>query len=528
MKQILKFDLNPQDIKIKKILDKEFLELEIYAISDIYPNRNRSAFTESSMEESKNTCYNKPILGCFNVLTNDFEEHNSETKFDPDLQQEYEDYTSNKSEKILGVIRESDTVEIVEKDGQKWLKIGCILWTMYTYKQVKKMLQSKSKKVSVEVLVVKSHTDEDGILVIDRFILTGITILGDKVSEGIPNAHLNILDLMQQKDFSSQVKCLSFAYKEDVQLDNMSDLHINTLQTEGTQVTYREKLDFLNSRLAEVYSCGDERCCGCFWICDFADDFVIIRDYHADKYFKIPYTIDAEDTDKVTFDLEGKIEQMQTFKDFVEKTIEFEGEQKTIEDFHQMYSESVTNYGQLEETYNQYKEEMSQKVFTITIDETEYDINQLQEKFNADLATKDGEIQSYKENIEGLQGELSTAKTDLETMTTNFNTTSEELNTLKQTMKEAQEEQIRTEGLKLIQSETDIADEDRTLLEQNCNNNQYSSIQAVEDDIAKAVYKLHKSKKQTNSFQSNIVHSNVGNTEDKKSVFDRLNDYSIN
>ena len=35
-------------------------------------------------------------------------------------------------------------------------------------------------------------------------------------------------------------------------------------------------------------------------------------------------------------------------------------------------------------------------------------------------------------------------------------------------------------------------------------------------------------KKQTNSFQSNIVHSNVGNTEDKKSVFDRLNDYSIN
>ena len=34
-KTVLKFDLSPKDIRIRNILNKEFLELDIYAISDI-------------------------------------------------------------------------------------------------------------------------------------------------------------------------------------------------------------------------------------------------------------------------------------------------------------------------------------------------------------------------------------------------------------------------------------------------------------------------------------------------------------
>lgn len=63
-------------------------------------------------------------------------------------------------------------------------------------------MKSATKKVSVEILVVKSHYDDDNIEMIDEFILTGITILGDRISEGIPNAHLNVVELMRHKDFS--------------------------------------------------------------------------------------------------------------------------------------------------------------------------------------------------------------------------------------------------------------------------------------------------------------------------------------
>lgn len=519
MKQILQFDLSPQDIKFKNILDKQFLELEIYAISNIYPNRNQTAFTEESMTVSKDTCYNKPILGYFNTLLGDFEEHNTDIKFDKDLQQDYYDYTSSKTEKILGVIRESDKVDIVERDNQKWLKITCALWTMYTYRQVKKLLQSKTKKISVEVLVSESHIDKNDILVIDRFVLTGITILGDKITEGIPNAHLNVLDLIQQKDFSSQVKCLSFAYNEDIQLDKMSSLYTNNLQTEGTRVTYKEKMDLLNNCLSEVYPKEDERLC--YWICDFSDEFVIIRDYNTEKYFKIFYTIDTEDPKKVIFDLENKVEQIQTFKDFAEKTLEFNGEQKTIEDFCQMYSDLSRQYSQLEETYNTYKDEMSQKAFTVTIDEVEYNINQLQEKMSADLAEKE-------KTVESLNEELSITKTNLDTMTSNFNSATEDLNTLKQQIKNAEQKRICEEGLKIISSEEDMEDEDKDVITEKCKNNQYSSIEDIEDDIAKAVYKAHKAKRQVNSFQSNIVHQSTNNNAEKKDVFDRLNDYINN
>ena len=46
------FELAPEQLHIRKLLSKDFLELEIYAISDDYPNRNKSHFTVSSMRKS--------------------------------------------------------------------------------------------------------------------------------------------------------------------------------------------------------------------------------------------------------------------------------------------------------------------------------------------------------------------------------------------------------------------------------------------------------------------------------------------
>ena len=46
----MKFELNSKQLKYRDILNKEFLELEVWAISDINPNRNNSHFTKESME----------------------------------------------------------------------------------------------------------------------------------------------------------------------------------------------------------------------------------------------------------------------------------------------------------------------------------------------------------------------------------------------------------------------------------------------------------------------------------------------
>ena len=243
---IERFELNPDQLRIREILtDKSFLEVEIYAISDANPNRNGSHFTLESMEKGIKTFTDKPILGFFN-RQNDFESHNGRVAHDPELDKDYWD--NSNGEQILGFVRQSDHKEIVEgPDGLMWIRCTAMICTQYNYKQVKRLLKDKRKKVSVEVEYKSSQVNENGITEIYDFELVGITILGSKngveVKEGIEGAHLSVLDLMGSDVFSHQKQALVFAYaqldpgkneknKEDTDLakDNFEEsytLHVN-------------------------------------------------------------------------------------------------------------------------------------------------------------------------------------------------------------------------------------------------------------------------------------------------------------
>lgn len=523
MQRVLKFDLSPKDIHIKKALNKEFLELDIYAISDIYPNRNESNFTLESMEQSKHSCYNKPILGSFDIIMDDFREHNGQEKYDKEFETTYWDCNGDKDEKILGLIRESDTVEIVSENGHNWLKISCALWTYYTYKQVKKLLKSSTKKVSVEVLIDKYHYDEKGIMIIDLFTLTGITILGDTIREGIPGAHLNVLDLLKDTRYSQQVKCLSFAYSQKDEIDNgikqdnkMSVLY-NNVSLEGKKVTYREKMELLTQSLKAVYVRDDECDC-CFWICDFSDSFVVIRDYADDKFYKINYTTD---NNAISFDIENKIEQIETFVDA--PTAEINGENKTFAEIVEMYQELFSNFTDIEQKYatlnsehealnttysalntdfENFKQEYSNKKYSVVIDEVEYNIDEICAKYQSEISEKDS-------TISDLNGQITEVNEQ-------FNAASNELSDLKEQIKLAAEEKLCKEGCTMVDEEDELDDDDKNDIKEKCKANKYSSIKEVEDDIARCLYAKKKNNRQA-SFKSNIA-SNKGTNEEVNAV----------
>lgn len=215
-KNILQFDLSPKQIKFKDILSKEFVELEIWAISDIDPNRNNSHFTYESLKKAveNGSMKNKPIVGFFE--NNNFTTHEGHADYDLELGKEF--WNTEKGERILGWIRESDPVELVEKDGLHWVKFRCILCATYCYAQVKRLLKDRRKKVSVEITVHKSNKRDDGVLDILDFTLNGTTILGSKngkeVLEGIPGAHLSILENLDTDALMAQKTALSFAYEK--------------------------------------------------------------------------------------------------------------------------------------------------------------------------------------------------------------------------------------------------------------------------------------------------------------------------
>lgn len=215
-KNILQFNLSPKQIKFKDILSKEFVEFEIWAISDVDPNRNNSHFTYESLKKAveNGSMKNKPIVGFFE--NNNFTTHEGHADYDLELDKKF--WNTEKGERILGWIRESDPVELVEKDGLHWVKFRCILCTTYCYAQVKRLLKDRRKKVSVEVTVHQSNMREDGVLDILDFTLNGTTIVGSKngkeVLEGIPGAHLSILENLDTEALMAQKTALSFAYEK--------------------------------------------------------------------------------------------------------------------------------------------------------------------------------------------------------------------------------------------------------------------------------------------------------------------------
>lgn len=209
------FELDSNQIRIRDILnDKNFLEIEIFAISDANPNRNRSHFTLESMQKGLESFNDKPILGFFNKQ-GDFESHNGRVAYDPEEQIDYWD--NSNGEQILGFIRQTDRKEIVERDGLHWICCTAMIYTQYNYKQVKKLLKDRKKKVSVEIAVLDSEM-VDGIEYIKEFNLKGITILGSRngiqVKEGIEGAGLSILEVFDAARFSGQKQTIIQAYSQ--------------------------------------------------------------------------------------------------------------------------------------------------------------------------------------------------------------------------------------------------------------------------------------------------------------------------
>ena len=108
MKKIFALEVNDYDVK--ELSDKQFLSMDIWAISDGM-NRNGSEFLEESFESAIPTFYNKPVLAFYNTTIGDTEEHNCNVNFDEEGKVFY-DYQYDGAEHPVGLIPESATINV--------------------------------------------------------------------------------------------------------------------------------------------------------------------------------------------------------------------------------------------------------------------------------------------------------------------------------------------------------------------------------------------------------------------------------
>lgn len=346
--RVMRFDLNCQDIKIKEILNnKDFIKVEIWAISDAYPNNNKSHFPLDSMETNVNegNFYNKPILGRWNYKNGDYEVHNSTVKYDPEYDNTYFDYEDG--ETPIGVIRSTDEVKIVKKDGLNWIVFTAVLWVKYGYQGIKKILKSRKKKVSVEVSVFDSFVDENDIEVFKKWSFDGVTILGNlpnttiPAHEGIENAHLTILEKLQEGMFSNKVRALQFAYQEldreenNVIKEDNSSFNINNEEKEdkALALTYEQKRTLLEMFLSNNVKKDNEDCWT--WVADLTDDlcyYCVCGEYYQATYSIVEAEVEGEEP-VVTINIEEARKVVRDWKTFEEDVEGCDTQDESSENF---------------------------------------------------------------------------------------------------------------------------------------------------------------------------------------------------
>lgn len=222
------FSLPLDNLKFEKS-STDSMTIKMYAISDGV-NRNECEFMLESFSTAIPTIYNKPILAYFNEKTQDTESHNVKLKLDVKTGEYYYDYNYPEAEKPVGVIPESALISIEKYEDKNWIVIdGGIIWTSYNRSLSRIIKRQLKKKVSVEIEVLESYMEDD-VEKITSFRFLGITILGktsdglQEVSEGIENAHMQLITFAESDRFKKYSKCFEYAQKHEFkQIDSLGE-----------------------------------------------------------------------------------------------------------------------------------------------------------------------------------------------------------------------------------------------------------------------------------------------------------------
>lgn len=228
MSEIRQFSIPLKNFSVEQSENPQFLHTKYYAISE-GQNLNKSSFELNSIQQCINSedYAGKPILGAWDktklseIGLGNFGGHNSDMGIDMMSGEEYNTYLGEKNERPLG-FTSPHTAKIEEYKGKKWLTFEGNIWIEYNREVVKLLQKKRTNNVSVEIRVLDSYTDSNGIEIIKSFTLLGITIIG--VDAGIQNACVNLFDYIQTPKYGEFVRAFSKQIKKEGDMDFKTEL----------------------------------------------------------------------------------------------------------------------------------------------------------------------------------------------------------------------------------------------------------------------------------------------------------------
>ena len=212
----------PGQLKVMETANPKLYAVEIMALNSEV-NRNNWQFI--NLEKHLSEFLDIPILTAYvmggNVIGDG---HNYNMKRDPKTGKDYQSFTASDAERIVGWIpKDESNVRLEVIDGTEWVIVKGNLWSWYAKELVDQIARQGSMEVSIETLVTEEHQREDGVDVEEKYLVLGITILGNGVEPAVAGANIKTLsELSELRSNMAEniLKAASYAKPEENSLED--------------------------------------------------------------------------------------------------------------------------------------------------------------------------------------------------------------------------------------------------------------------------------------------------------------------
>lgn len=171
--------------------------VEIMALNSLV---NRNNWQYVNLEKHLNEFLDIPILTAYvggGLVIGDG--HNYNMKRDPQSGEEYASFTASDAERIVGWIpKDPENVRLEVVDGTEWVIVKGNLWSWYAKELVDQIARQGSMEVSIETLVMDEREGEGGVEIEEKYVVLGITILGNGVEPAVAGANIRTLSELSE------------------------------------------------------------------------------------------------------------------------------------------------------------------------------------------------------------------------------------------------------------------------------------------------------------------------------------------
>ena len=183
-------------MKVLETANPKLYAVEIMALNS---QVNRNNWQYINLEQHLNEFLDIPILTAYvggGMIVGDG--HNYNMKRDENGE-EYASFTASDAERIVGwVPKDANNVRLEVVDGVEWVIVKGNLWSWYAKELVDQIARQGSMEVSIETLVMEESQGENGVDIEEKYLVLGITILGNGVEPAVAGANIKTLSELSE------------------------------------------------------------------------------------------------------------------------------------------------------------------------------------------------------------------------------------------------------------------------------------------------------------------------------------------